>query len=88
MLVAMGLSARSLQFHVTVSNNWNQEKRYEPVVIQLKDVQGLDFEVKSATVFSGNHSGRIDKVEVLQTICQLDDWDGDQRADELVFMVL
>ena len=86
MLVAMGLSARSLQFHVTVSNNWNQEKRYEPVVIQLKDVQGLDFEVKSATVFIGNHSGRIDKVEVLQTVCQLDDWDGDQRADELVFM--
>ena len=43
MLVAMGLSARSLQFHVAVSNNWNQEKRYEPVVIQLKDVQGLNF---------------------------------------------
>ena len=86
MLVAMGLSARSLQFHVAVSNNWNQEKRYEPVVIQLKDVPRLDFDVKSATVFIGNHSGRIDKVEVLQTVCQLDDWDGDQRADELVFM--
>ncbi len=86
MLVAMGLSARSLQFHVTVSNNWNQEKRYEPVVIKLKDVPGLDFDVQSATVFIGNHSGQIDPLAVIQFACQLDDWDGDQRADELVFM--
>ena len=86
MIVAMGLNAKSLQFHVSVTNSWNQEKRFEPVVIKLKDVPGLNFEVQSATVFIGNHSGQIDKVEVLQNACQLDDWDGDQRADELVFM--
>ena len=85
-LVAMGLNARSLQFHVSVSHSWNKQKLYEPVVIKLSEVPGLDFEVKSATVFMGNHTGRIDPVEVLQTVCQLDDWDGDQRADELFFL--
>lgn len=84
--VAMGLNARSLQFHVSVSHSWNKLKLYEPVAIKLSEVPGLDFEVKSATVFMGHHTGRIDPVEVLQTVCQLDDWDGDQRADELVFL--
>lgn len=86
MIVAMGLNAKSLQFHVSVTNSWNQEKRYEPVVIKLKDVPGLNFDVQSATVFIGNHSGQIDPLAVIQLACQLDDWDGDQRADELVFM--
>ena len=86
MIVAMGLQAKSLQFHVSVTNSWNQEKRFEPVVIKLKDVPGLNFDVQSVTVFIGNHSGHIDKVEVLQVASQLDDWDGDQRVDELVFM--
>jgi hypothetical protein len=86
MIVAMGLNAKSLQFHVSVTNSWNQEKRYEPVVIKLKDVPGLNFDVQSATVFIGNHSGQIDPVAVIQLACQLDDWNGDQRVDELVFM--
>ena len=87
MLVAMGLSARSLQFHVSVTNLWNRVKRHEPVVIKLSEVPGLDFDVYDASVYEGYHKGDIDPVVVLESVSQLDDLDGDQRADELVFLV-
>lgn len=87
MLVAMGLSARSLQFHVSVTNLWNRVKRHEPVVIKLSEVPRLDFDVYDASVYKGYHKGDIDPVVVLESVSQLDDLDGDQRADELVFLV-
>jgi len=86
MFVATGLNAASLQFHVSVTNSWNQSRFHNQVAIPLKDVPGLKFDVKSATVFVGRHSGKINKVEVMQTTAQLDDLNGDQRADELVFL--
>ena len=87
MLVAMGLNAKSLQFHVSVTNLWNRVKRHEPVVIKLSEVPGLDFDVYDASVYEGYHKGDIDPVVVLESVSQLDDLDGDQRADELVFLV-
>ena len=88
MIVAMGLNARSLQFHVSVRNDWNKAKNHEPVVIKLSEVRGLNFDVKSATVCCGNLTRKdVDGGEdVVFTDCQLDDLDGDQRADELVYL--
>ena len=87
MIVAMGLNAKSLQLHVTVTNLWNRVKRHEPVVIKLSEVPGLDFDVYDASVYKGHHKGDIDPVVVPESVSQLDDLDGDQRADELVFLV-
>lgn len=61
---------------VIVENPWNAEKVDEPVVIDLSSL-GAGFTVKSATVFDGTN----------EIPSQLDDMNGDTRADELAFVI-
>ena len=61
---------------VEVSNPWNRAKSNEPVVINLNELNA-GFRIKSATVTDGN----------TEIPSQLDDLDGDRRADELAFVI-
>lgn len=64
------------KIEVIVENPWNAEKVDEPVVIDLSAL-GAGFTVKSATVFDGTN----------EIPSQLDDMNGDTRADELAFVI-
>lgn len=64
------------KIEVIVENPWNAEKVDEPVVIDLSSL-GTGFTVKSATVFDGTN----------EIPSQLDDMNGDTRADELAFVI-
>lgn len=64
------------KIEVIVENPWNAEKVDEPVVIDLSSL-GAGFTVKSATVFDG----------INEIPSQLDDMNGDTRADELAFVI-
>lgn len=64
------------KIEVIVENSWNAEKVDEPVVIDLSSL-GAGFTVKSATVFDGTN----------EIPSQLDDMNGDTRADELAFVI-
>ena len=79
-LLAGGLSAsaqgQEKEIEVIVENPWNAEKIDEPVVIDLSSL-GAGFTVKSATVFDGTN----------EIPSQLDDMNGDTRADELAFVI-
>lgn len=61
---------------VTVNNEWKVSKTDEPVVVNLNDLE-LNFTVKSAIVWDGNK----------EIPSQLDDMNGDARADELAFLI-
>ena len=79
-LLAGGLSAsaqgQEKKIEVIVENPWNAKKVDEPVVIDLSSL-GAGFTVKSATVFDGTN----------EIPSQLDDMNGDTRADELAFVI-
>lgn len=79
-LLAGGLSAsaqgQEKEIEVIVENPWNAEKIDEPVVIDLSSLRA-GFTVKSATVFDGTN----------EIPSQLDDMNGDTRADELAFVI-
>ena len=79
-LLAGGLSAsaqgQEKKIEVIVENPWNAEKVDEPVVIDLSSL-GAGFTVNSATVFDGTN----------EIPSQLDDMNGDTRADELAFVI-
>lgn len=79
-LLAGGLSAsaqgQEKKIEVIVENPWNAEKVDEPIVIDLSSL-GAGFTVKSATVFDGTN----------EIPSQLDDMNGDTRADELAFVI-
>ena len=62
---------------VEVENGWKNGKTDEPVVIRLDGVKGLDFVVRSADVTDAKGE---------RLAYQLDDMDGDMKADELVFL--
>lgn len=64
------------KIEVIVENPWNAEKVDEPVVIDLSSLEA-GFTVKSATVFDGTN----------EIPSQLDDMNGDTRADELAFVI-
>lgn len=64
------------QFTVEVNNQWNNAKTDEPVVIRLNEVNP-SFRVRSAVVMNGNQ----------EIPSQLDDLNGDMKADELAFVV-
>ena len=62
---------------VEVENGWKNGKTDEPVVIRLDGVKGLNFVVRSADVTDAKGE---------RLAYQLDDMDGDMKADELVFL--
>jgi hypothetical protein len=60
---------------IEVENAWSKAKENEPVVLKIKDLNA-GFTVKSATVWVGNR----------EIPSQLDDLNGDRKADELAFV--
>ena len=76
LIPTMPLSAQTRVATVTVSNTQRMTRTDEPVVIRLQSVNTRKFVARSAVVTCGR-----------DTIpCQLDDTDGDGRADELAFV--
>lgn len=61
---------------ITISNEWKKDKIDEPIVINLNKLN-LGFTAKSVTVWDGNK----------EIPSQLDDMNGDARADELAFVI-
>lgn len=59
-----------------ISNEWHKNKSDEPIVINLHNIK-TGFNVKSATVWEGDK----------EIPSQIDDLDGDARADELAFVL-
>lgn len=75
---ALGVQAQTSTqtFSVEVSNTWSKDKADAPVVLKINDLQP-GFRVRSAIVMNGN-----DEIP-----SQLDDLDGDMKADELAFVI-
>lgn len=71
-------SAQSTErrIQVVIENPWQTEKTDEPVVINLHNLK-TDFTIKSALVSDGTS----------EIPSQLDDMNGDTRADELAFVI-
>lgn len=69
-------SAQVKTLQVTVANSWTEDKMEEPVVVKLPSTKKVGFEVKGVRV----------TCEGREVACQLDDMDGDQRADEVFFL--
>ena len=59
---------------VEVTNSWSKDKSDAPVVLKIKDLQP-GFRVRSAVVMNGSE----------EIPSQLDDLNGDLKADELAF---
>ena len=75
-LVIFAQQAETARFTVEVSNQWNKAKTDEPVVIRLSEMNPA-FRVRSAVVMNGNE----------EIPSQLDDLNGDLKADELAFVI-
>jgi len=73
---AIMASAQSVTFSVTVTNGSKVERKDEPVVVKLKDVKGLDYDVQSVDL----------KCKGTEVAYQLDDLDGNFVNDELFFV--
>lgn len=94
MAAALGAHAQTLRKEITIDS----PNGGGPVVLRLSEITGLDFDVQSATIHVGSltppketrgadGSATISyQDEDLMLAGQLDDLDGDQRADELVFL--
>ena len=67
---------QTVQLTVEVGNQWKTDKTDAPVVIRLNEVNP-GFRVRSAVVMNGNE----------EIASQLDDLDGDLKADELAFVI-
>lgn len=76
MAATLGLQAQEKEITLTVSNTWKEAKAYEPVVLNLNELNP-GFVVKSAIVMEGT----------TEIPCQLDDLNGDSQADELAFLL-
>ena len=77
MLLCYGAAfAQTKTLQVTVTNQWKEDKKDEPVAVKLPEAKKLGFEVKSVSV----------KCKGKEVPCQLDDMDGDLRPDEVFFL--
>lgn len=63
---------------VSVSNSSDADRMNEPIVIKLKEVKKLAFDVKNAVVRDAASGALLPM--------QIDDMDGDRRADEIFFL--
>ncbi len=70
------LQAQEQQLTVTVNNTWKEAKADEPVVINLHDLN-MAFDTRSAIVMEGD----------TEIPSQIDDLNGDGKADELAFLL-
>lgn len=80
---------QTMTMTVTVSNQWSQAKTCEPVVVDLHKAAAAG-SLSSAAAGSLCYGGAVARAVVtrngLEIPCQIDDIDGDLRADELVFL--
>ena len=76
-MISLGVMAQERYLTIDVENNWDKKKTDEPVIIKLAEVKNLDFTVRSAKVI--NATGQ-------ELAYQLDDMNGDMKADELIFL--
>ena len=76
-MISLGVMAQERYLTIDVENNWDKKKTDEPVIIKLAEVKNLDFTVRSAKVT--NATGQ-------ELAYQLDDMNGDMKADELIFL--
>lgn len=67
---------QTVQLTVEVGNQWKTDKTDAPVIMRLNEVNP-GFRVRSAVVMHGNE----------EIASQLDDLDGDLKADELAFVI-
>ena len=70
------MAQQTLTIRVEVKNDWKNEQKDAPAVIQLKDID-TDFRIQSAVVTDGAQ----------EIPSQLDDLNGDLKADELAFVI-
>jgi hypothetical protein len=75
-LCSVALHAEEKTYEIIVSNDWSNAQIDAPVVVSIAEL-GCDFNVKSAVVTMGG-------VEIPS---QIDDLDGDNKADEIAFVV-
>ncbi len=75
-IAASGQKSEQTTLTVEVSNDWSQPKIDEPVVIPLNRVS-THFRIQSAKVMDGT----------TEIPSQLDDLNGDRRADELALVI-
>lgn len=69
-------NSREISCKVKISNGLNTEKIDEPIVLNIRDLCDIP-DIKSAIVWDGN----------TEVPSQLDDLDGDNRVDELAFVL-
>lgn len=74
-LSVSSVNAEEKTYVITVSNDWNEPKENEPVVLDVKALK-CGFDVKSVIVWEGDK----------EISSQVDDLDGDRRTDEIVFV--
>jgi hypothetical protein len=73
--VVSSVNAIEKTFTITVSNDWNEQKENEPVVLSIKDLR-CGFDVKSVIVMDGTQ----------EIASQIDDLDDDMLNDEIAFV--
>lgn len=76
LLSCINLFAAEKSIMLEVRNDWQKDKANEPIVIQLDKLKS-DFPIKSAVVWDGT----------TEIPSQLDDLNGDRKADELAFVI-
>lgn len=69
------ISSKDIVRNVELINDWEIDKKDEPIVIPLKE-NGIDTDVRSVKVWDGDR----------EIASQLDDLDGDGKPDELAFV--
>lgn len=75
-LVPSNMLAKEMVRRVEIVNEWDIDKKDEPIVIHLKE-NGIDPDIRSAKVWDGAQ----------EIASQLDDLDGDGKPDELAFVL-
>lgn len=76
LLASLSLAAQNTELKVTVTNDWDQAKKDEPVVVDLRPFRKDDVYAAARVTTQGGN--------VIAS--QLDDMDGDCIPDELVFL--
>jgi hypothetical protein len=82
---AADIRAEEKTFTVTVSNEWDEPRENEPVVLDVKGLK-CGFEIASAVVTEIRGGDALPAGEQAEVASQLDDLDGDLLADEIAFV--
>jgi hypothetical protein len=84
-MLCTNIRAEEKTFTVTVSNEWEKPRENESVVLKIEDLK-CGFDVVSAIVTEDNGAAASRPDGKGEIPSQLDDLDGDLRADEIIFV--